>query len=102
MNDDVFTSNNHNISKKAVRKWALDWAKRFKELRASALKAGDDLDGALKQLDVSAPTWKSFRSAARKLKREASTPTRYNRGVMKLIDSEIKHYTKLAENLAPR
>jgi hypothetical protein len=102
MNDDVFTTNNHNISKKAVRKWALDWAKRFKELRAQVAKAGDDFDGTLKGLDVSSPTWKAFRNAARKLKREASTPGRYSRGVLKAIDAEIKHYTKLAENLMSR
>lgn len=99
MNDDVFTSNNYNISKKAVRKWALDWAKRFKELRAQVTRAGDDFEGALKALDVSSPTWRTFRNAARKLKREASTPGRYSRGVLKMIDSEIKLYTKLAESL---
>jgi hypothetical protein len=102
MNDDVFNTHNHNISKKAVRKWALDWAKRFKELRAKVAKAGDDFDGALKDLDVSSPTWRTFRNAARKLKREAPTAGRYGRGVLKLIDAELKHYTKLAESLTPR
>ncbi|MET0286576.1 MAG: hypothetical protein ABW352_18985 [Polyangiales bacterium] len=102
MNDDVFQSSNHNISKKAVRKWAIDWTKRFKELKTKVAKAGDDFEGALKELDVSAPTWKAFRNAARKVKRESKTPLRYGRGVQKLIDAEIKHYSKLADSLASR
>jgi hypothetical protein len=99
MNDDLFSSGNHNISKKAVRKWALDWAKRFKDLRKQVEKAGDDFDGVLKGLDVSSPTYRVFRNAARKLKRESTTATRYSRGVLKLIDSEVKLYSKLADNL---
>lgn len=102
MNDDEFTSNNHNISKKAVRKWAQDWTKRFKDLRSRAGKSEEALEAALKELDVNSPTWRGFRNAARKLKRESSTANRYNRGVLKLIDSELKHYTKLAESLTPK
>jgi hypothetical protein len=100
MNDELFASHSQNISKKAVRKWALDWAKRFKEVRAKIVKAGDDFEPVLKELDVSAPSYRLFRNAARKLKRESSTAGRYGRGVLKLIDAEIKHYAKLAENLA--
>jgi len=101
MNDDVFTTNSHNISKKAVRKWAVDWTKRFKELRSKVVKAGDDFEPALKELDVTTPTWRLFRNATRKLKRE-STAGRYGRGVVKLIDAEIKHYTKISDGLAPK
>jgi hypothetical protein len=102
MNDDLFASGNQNISKKAVRKWALDWAKRFKELRTQLNKAGDDLEPVLKQLDVTSPTYRLFRNAARKLKRESSTASRYGRGVLKLVDAEIKHYTKLADSLSTK
>lgn len=102
MDDEIFNSKNHNITKKAVRKWALDWAKRFKDLRRAVEKGGDDFEGVLKGLDVDAPSWRLFRNAARKLKREASTAGRYSRGVLKLIDSEIKQYTKVAEGLTPK
>lgn len=102
MNDEMFTSNNHNISKKAVRKWASDWTKRFKELRARSQKSDEALDSSLKELDVSSPTWRLFRNQARKLKRESATAGRYSRGVLKLIDAEIKHYSKLADHLAPK
>lgn len=102
MNDDLFATNGHNISKKAVRKWALDWTKRFKELRSKVEKAGDDFEGALKDLDVTSPTWRLFRNASRKLKRESATANRYSRGVLKMIDAEIKHYTKVADSLSPK
>jgi hypothetical protein len=102
MNDDLFTTANQNISKKAVRKWALDWTKRFKDLRSKVHKAGDDFEGVLKELDVTSPTWRLFRNGTRKLKREASTATRYSRGVTKLIDAEIKHYTKIADHLSAK
>jgi hypothetical protein len=102
MNDDLFASNSQNISKKAVRKWALDWAKRFKEIRTRIVKAGDDFEPVLKELDVSSPSYRLFRNAARKLKRESSTAGRYGRGVLKLVDAEIKHYGKLAESLGTK
>ena len=101
MDDEIFTSKNQNITKKAVRKWALDWAKRFKDMRRSLEKAGEDFDGVLKGLDVESPTLRLFRNAARKLKREATTAGRYEKGVLKMIDREIKHYTKIADTLAP-
>jgi hypothetical protein len=102
MNDDLFASSNQNISKKAVRKWALDWAKRFKELRSKLVKAGDEIEPVLKELDVTSPSYRLFRNATRKLKRESKTPTRYGRGVLKLVDAEIKHYGKLSESLAAK
>ena len=102
MDDEIFNSKNHNITKKAVRKWALDWAKRFKDVRRSVEKAGEDFDGVLKGLDVESPSWRLFRNSARKIKRESSTAGRYSRGVLKLIDAEIKHYTKIAEGLTPK
>ncbi len=102
MNEEQFASSIHNISKKAVRKWALDWAKSFKELRTRITKAGDDFEPVLKELDVSAPTYRLFRNATRKLKRESTTAARYSKGVLKLIDAEIKHYGKLAESLAAK
>lgn len=102
MDDEIFNSKNHNITKKAVRKWALDWAKRFKDVRRAVEKGGDDFEGVLKGLDVDAPSWRLFRNASRKLKREASTAGRYSRGVLKLIDAEIKQYTKIAEGLTPK
>lgn len=100
MNEEQFASSSHNISKKAVRKWALDWAKRFKELRSQLVKAGDDFEPVLKGLDAESPTYRLFRNAARKLKRESTTAGRYSRGVHKLVDAEIKHYGKLADSLA--
>ncbi|HEX5661294.1 MAG TPA: hypothetical protein VFX59_29095 [Polyangiales bacterium] len=102
MNDDLFGTNNQNISKKAVRKWALDWAKRFKELRGKIAKAGDDFEPVLKELDTTSPSYRLFRNAARKLKRESSTAGRYGRGVLKLVDAEIKHYGKLADSLSTK
>src|ERR1700712_3374371 len=102
MDDEIFNSKNHNITKKAVRKWALDWAKRFKDVRRGVEKAGEDFEGVLKGLDVESPSWRLFRNAARKLKRESSTAGRYSRGVLKLIDTEIKHYTKIADGLTPK
>ena len=101
MDDEIFNSKNQNITKKAVRKWALDWAKRYKDVRKSLEKAGDDFEGVLKGLDVEAPTLRLFRNAARKLKREATTAGRYEKGVLKYIDREIKHYTKIADTLTP-
>jgi len=101
MDDEIFTSKNQNITKKAVRKWASDWVKRFKDIRRSLEKAGDNFDGVLKGIDVESPTLRLFRNQARKLKREASTALRYERGVLKLIDVEIKHYTKIADVLTP-
>ena len=102
MDDATFNSHNHNISKKAVRKWAQDWAKRFRELRTSIEKSGDDFEHVLKGLEVESPTLRLFRNTARKLKREATTAGRYGRGVLKHIDGEIKHYTKIAEGLADK
>lgn len=101
MDDAIFTSKNQNITKKAVRKWASDWAKRFKDLRKALEKAGDNFDFVLKAVDVEAPTLRLFRNQARKIKREASTALRYERAVLKLIDAEIKHYTKIADTLTP-
>lgn len=101
MDDAIFTSKNQNITKKAVRKWALDWAKRFKDVKRSLEKAGENFEGVLKDLDVESPTLRLFRNAARKLKRESTTVTRYERGLHKLIDREIKHYTKIADTLTP-
>ena len=98
MDDDL----NQKLTKKDVRKWAQEWARRYKDLRKSLDKAGDDFDGVLKTLDVDAPTWRAFRNQARKLKREASTPTRFQRGVLKLVDGEIKAYGKLADSLIPK
>ena len=96
-------ANNLQMTKKDVRKWAQDWARRFKDLRRSLEKAGDEgFDDVLKQLEVDAPTWRTFRNQARKLKRESSTSTRFQRGVLKLVDAETKSYVKLADSLSPK
>jgi len=95
-------ANNLQMTKKDVRKWALDWARRFKDLRRSLEKAGDGFDGVLKNLEVDAPTWRTFRNQARKLKRESTTATRFERAVLKLVDRELKDYTKLADSLSPK
>ena len=98
MDDDL----NQKLTKKDVRKWAQEWARRYRDLRKSLDRAGDDFDGVLKTLDVDAPTWRAFRNQARKLKRESTTPTRFQRGVLKLVDGEIKAYGKLADSLVPK
>lgn len=102
MDDDTFLSASQNITKKAVRKWAQDWARRYTEIRKTLDKAGDDLEGALKGIDVSAPSLRLFRNAARKLKREATTPARFKRELFKLIDAELKRYGKIADVLDPK
>lgn len=102
MDDATFISQNVNITKKAVRKWAQDWARRFKDLRRSLEKADDGIDGVLKNLEVDAPTWRAFRNKARKLKRESPTPARFQRELFKLVDREIKEYDKLADGLSPK
>lgn len=102
MDDDTFISENINITKKAVRKWAQDWSRRFTELRRDLDKAGDDLDGVLKGLDVNAPTFRLFRNQARKIKREAATPARARREVLKLVDRELKRYAKVVDTLDPK
>ena len=102
MDDDTFISANANITKKAVRKWAQDWSRRYTELRRSLEKAGDDLDGVLKGLDVNAPTFRLFRNEARKIKREAATAARARREVLKLVDREIKRYAKVVDTLDPK
>jgi hypothetical protein len=102
MDDALFIGQTASISKKGVRKWAQDWAKRFKELRRELEKAGDDdFDAVLKGLDVdNSQTWRLFRNRARKVRRESATPKRYQRDVLKLIDRELKDYTKIADALA--
>jgi hypothetical protein len=102
MDDDTFISANLNITKKAVRKWAQDWSRRFTELRRNLEKAGDDLEGTLKNLDVSSPSFRLFRNQARKLKREAPTPARFKRELFKLIDRELKHYGRIIDTLDPK
>jgi hypothetical protein len=103
MDDALFIGKNENISKKGVRKWAQDWAKRFKELRRALEKAGDDgFEGVLKELAVDAPTWRAFRNQARKLKRESTTANRFQRAVLKLVDRETKEYSKLADALGSK
>jgi hypothetical protein len=102
MDDDTFISGNLNITKKAVRKWAQDWSRRFADLRRSLEKAGDDFDDVLKGLDVNAPTFRLFRNQARKIKREAATAARARREVLKLVDRELKRYAKVVDNLDPK
>ncbi|MDB4987743.1 MAG: hypothetical protein JWN04_2921 [Myxococcaceae bacterium] len=102
MDDATFNEHNHNITKKAVQKWAKDWAKRFRDVRTSIEKSGEDFEHVLKGLDVESPTLRLFRNTARKLKREATTAGRYSRSVLKHIDGEIKHYTKIAEGLTEK
>ena len=99
MDEANFISNNLNITKKGVRKWAQDWARRFKDLRRALEKADDGFDDVLKGLEVDAPTWRTFRNQARKLKREVTTPARFKREVLKLVDRELKQYTKIADGL---
>jgi hypothetical protein len=102
MDDDTFISENLNITKKGVRKWAQDWSRRYTDLRRSLEKSNDDYENVLKGLDVSAPSWRLFRNEARKIKREAATPARFRKEVLKLVDRELKRYGKIADTLDPK
>lgn len=77
-----------------VKKWAKAHVKSFSSLKKLLDKA-DDIEGVLKNLDVSEPALRTLRNKARKMKREFPAAASFRKKLVREVDSEIKRYSKI-------
>jgi hypothetical protein len=83
------------ISLPIIRKWAKTRLKDLKGLEKALERAGDNLEGVLKErLDKT--NWRALGNRIKKLKREFPTPARFQQKAKAEVARELKRFEKIA------